>query len=280
MMKKQATQSILLILVFISWLVLNYNPQYLLKLRFAHWGWIFAAMASVLIIGLMMLRNPTSWKQKLGINFTIKDITGFILLTISLVILSFFIVDYVTKQHGFSFEPQIIHYKKYFGATCPFHIAAANYLYYIFETLNEEMLIGALLLMGLERRFVKLNRNIIAVLIALLFSLMHQALFKWSPIQPGILLTWTTIGSLFFVGLLRNVLILQTRKIAYSWAIHLSFNWIFYAGFILNPVTKVFPSEPEKFNIVFGNSIMFWFTAVLAALSLVWLNFNQLRKNR
>ena len=85
-----------------------------------------------------------------------------------------------------------------------------------YETFNEEIFIGALLLMGLERNFKKLDKNAIAITVALIFSLMHQALYKWSPVQPGLVLTTQTILTLFFVGILRNTLILKTRKIAYS----------------------------------------------------------------
>ena len=130
--------------------------------------------------------------------------------------------------------------------------------------------------MGLERNFKTLDKNAIAISVALIFSLMHQALYKWSPVQPGLVLTTQTILTLFFVGILRNALILKTRKIAYSWAIHLSFNMIFFSGFYINNSTEKFASEPERFNIVFGNLTMVMITGLLAIISLIWLNMNKL----
>jgi hypothetical protein len=105
---------------------------------------------------------------------------------------------------------------------------------------------------------------------------MHQALYYWSPVQPGILLSIQTILTLFFVGILRNALILKTRKIAYSWAIHLSFNMIFFSGFYINNTTEEFASEPERFNIVFGNLTMVLITGFCAISSLIWLNLDTL----
>jgi hypothetical protein len=142
------------------------------------------------------------------------------------------------------------------------------------------MLIGVLLLLGIERKFKTLNKNAIAIFVALIFSLMHQALYKWSPVQSGELLTLTTITTLFFVGILRNSLILKTHNIALSWAIHLSFNLVFFSGFYINIVTQRFPSEPEVFNIVFGNQIMLIATGFLAFISIFWLNISRLIINK
>ena len=179
---------------------------------------------------------------------------------------------------GYDFEPKLFYYKTYLGSNYPFHYILANYLYYIPETFNEEMLIGAFLLMGLERRFKKLDKSYIAIIVALVFSLMHQGLYKWSPVQSGELLTLTTIVTLFFVGILRNSLILKTRNIALSWAIHLSFNIVFFSGFFINVKTGKFPSEPEVFNIVFGNLTMLALTGLLALTSIIWLNIDKLKR--
>ena len=65
---------------------------------------------------------------------------------------------------------------------------------------------------------------------------------------------------------------MKTGKIAYSWAIHLSFNLVFFAGFFVNISNGDIASEPERFNIVFGNIVMLLLTGSLALLSLVWLN--------
>jgi hypothetical protein len=74
---------------------------------------------------------------------------------------------------------------------------------------------------------------------------------------------------------MRNALILNMRNIAYSWAIHLSFNLIFFLGFYINNSTWRFASEPERFNIVFGNLTMVLLSGGMAIASLLWMNLNK-----
>ncbi len=226
----------------------------------------------------MRMRDPDKWVQKLGINFKKNDIWRFVIVTILLSIISYFIVDYVAMLDGFYFKPQLFYYKTYLGSDWPFHYILAKYLYYIPETLNEEMLIGALLLMGLERKFKTIDQNYISIAIALFFSLMHQGLYKFSPVQSGDLLTLNTILTLFFVGILRNSLILKTRNIALSWAVHLSFNMVFFSGLFINVKTGKSPGEPEVFNIVFGNITMLALTGLLAVISMIWLNIDKFKR--
>ena len=267
----------LLILIFSLCGILNYHPQMLFGLNSPHWGWMFSLLSTLLIIYFMRMRDPDKWNQKLGVNFKRNDIWKFVIITALFSILSYCIVDYVSILDGYHFKPKLFYYKTYLGSNYPFHYIFANYLYYIPETFNEEILIGALLLMGLERKFKKLDKNYIAIFVALIFSIMHQTLYKWSPVQSGELLTLTTMSTLFFVGILRNSLILKTRNIALSWAIHLSFNMVFFSGLFINVKTGKFPSEPEVFNIVFGNLTMLAVTGLLALISIIGLNFDQLK---
>ena len=279
-MNKQIKKYGLLILAFLICVCLNYNPQMLFETNYRHWGWNFSLIATILILIIFRFRDSLDWKQKLGIDFKLLDWIGFLILTIFLLFVSLYLVDYLSEINGYSFKPKIFHYKDFNPSDFPFFPILGDYLYYIPETFNEEIFIGALLLMGLERNFKKLEKNSIAIGVALIFSIMHQALYKWSPVQPGLLLTTQTILTLFFVGILRNVLILKTRKIAYSWAIHLSFNMIFFSGFYINNSTDKFASEPERFNIVFGNMTMVLITGLLATISMIWLNMNRLNNKK
>jgi hypothetical protein len=227
----------------------------------------------------MRIRDPEEWNQKLGINFKKNDIRRFVIITILISILAFFIVDYVSMLDGYNFKPKLFYYKTYLGSNYPFHYVLANYLYYLPETFNEEMLIGAFLYCVLNVD-LKIRKKFHCNWVAIIFSLMHQGLFKWSPVQSGELLTLTTIVTLFFVGILRNSLILKTRNIAMSWAIHLSFNIVFFSGLFINGKTGKFPGEPEVFNIVFGNLTMLILTGLLASISIIWLNIDKLEKEK
>mgnify|MGYP000483553539 CR=1 FL=1 len=269
---KQLKKYGLLTLAFLACVCLNYNPQLLFKTNYYHWGWNLSLLATVLILLIFRYRDPKDWRQKLGLNFKISDWIGFIFTTVTLLVAAYFLVGYLSESSGFSFRPKLFHYKEYYSTDYPFSIIIGGYLYYFPEAFNEEIFIGALLLLGLQRNFKRLNKNIIAIGVALIFSLMHQGLYRWSPVQSGILLSYQTILTLFFVGILRNALILRTRKIAYSWAIHLSFNIVFFSGFFINNATGKMASEPECFNIVFGNLTMVLTTGILAIISLIWMN--------
>lgn len=253
----------------------------LFGLNSPHWGWALSLLATILIFSFMRLRDPKTWKQKLGITFEAQDYWQFLVLTIVLLILSYFVVNYVASLSAYHFKPKLFFYKTHIGSDYPFHYVLASYIYYLPATFNEEMLVGALLLFGIERHFKRWNKSAIAIFVALVFSLMHQALYKWSPVQSGELLTLSTIISLFFVGVLRNSLILKTRKIVYSWAIHLSFNMVFFSGFFVHSKNQKSPGEPEVFNIIFGNPGMLALTGTLAVLALLWMNnfrFNMVKK--
>lgn len=278
-MNPQVRKSRLLLLIYCICGFLNYHPQMLFDLNSPHWGWLFSLLSTTLILYITRIIDPNTWKQKLGINFGPNDIWKFSIIAFLLLILSYFVVDYVSMLDGYLFKPKLFYYKTYAGSNYPFHYVLANYIYYIPETFNEEMLIGALLLFGIERKYKKLSKNFIAIFVALIFSLMHQGLYRWSPVQSGELLTLTTITTLFFVGILRNALILKTRNIGFSWAIHLSFNMIFFSGFFINIDNHSFPSEPEVFNIVFGNLTMLTVIGLLALLSIIWLNMDRLKIN-
>jgi hypothetical protein len=264
----------LVFLVFLILVALNYNPQLLFESNYRHWGWNFSLLGTILILLVIRHRDPETWRQKLGINFSNSDWLGFVLITAGLLVISFLLVDHLTLESGYSFKPRLLYFREYFGTSARLFPILGDYLYYFPETFNEEILIGALLLMGLQRKFPKLNNNIIVIGVALLFSLMHQAMYKWSPAQPDILLSIPTILSLLFVGVLRNALILKTRKIAIAWAIHLSFNLIFFPGFFVHLETTGFAGEAERFNIVFGNLTMALATGILAIGAMIWLNLH------
>lgn len=271
-MKPPHKKNALLASVVVIMALLNYNPQLLFESSYLHWGWNASLLATVLILLIFRFRDPTDWKQKLGIDFRRTDWIGFIASTVILIIISYFLVGYLATENGFTFKPMILYYKEFTSPEFPFHPILGYYFYYVFETLNEELIIGAVLLMGLERNFRNLHKNTIAISIALFFSLMHQGMYLWSPVQSGTLLTYQTVLSLFFVGIIRNALILKTRKVAYSWAIHLAVNLVFFPGYYIHHTTHTMAAEPDKFNLVFGNHTMMILTGIFAVVSLIWMN--------
>jgi membrane protease YdiL (CAAX protease family) len=137
------------------------------------------------------------------------------------------------------------------------------------QALNEEMVLGSLLLKSIVSRFERLAPAIVSILVALLFSLLHYAFYAFRPsgwINYGIL-SLTTLLSIFAVGVLRNNLILSTGNIAYAWGIHFGWNLIFIDTVYFYFTTQAELSEPQKFNAVFGNSAVLLFVAIAAGIS-------------
>ena len=250
---------------------LNYNPQMLFgNFGYYHWGWQCSLLATLVIIGFFRYRERTHWKELLGIGFKARDVIAFLLLTSVIVFASYWLIKYIVISNGYSFNLLLTGYNQFDNLKgLPFHAILSSYLYYIPQTFNEEMIVGALLLFSLKRRFKSANNLTIAALVALVFSLMHQAMYKYSPVQPGELLTVTTLTSLFLVGVLRNLLILRSGKITYAWAIHLSWNLLFFTTLILLPNGE-FASEPRRFNLILGDSYMLAIIGVATILVAAW----------
>lgn len=103
-MKLQIKKYGLLVLIFGLLGFLNYHPQMLLGLNSPHWGWMFSLLSTFLIICLMRRRDSDQWAQKLGINFKKADLLKFLVLTILLSILAYFIVDHVALLDGYYFN--------------------------------------------------------------------------------------------------------------------------------------------------------------------------------
>ncbi len=132
------------------------------------------------------------------------------------------------------------------------------------QTLNEEMLLGALLLKSFSERFRRLSPQAVSILIALVFSLLHYAFYAFRP--PGMInygtLSLVALASVFAAGVLRNNCILSTGNIAFAWAIHFGWNLVFIDSVYLLSAAQVELSEPQMFNAVLGS---------LPVLILVWL---------
>ncbi len=260
---------LLLLLVVVGFL--NYNPQMLFgNLGYYHWGWQCSLLATLVIIGFFRYRERSHWKGILGIEFSSRDAVVFLLLTLALLIVNYWLIKWIVISNGFSFSLLFTSYNQI--PKCkglPFHAILSIYLYYIPQTFNEEMIVGALLLFSLKRRFKSASNLTIAAVVALVFSLMHQALYRYSPVQPGELLSLTTLSSLFLVGVLRNLLILRSGKITYAWAIHLSWNLLFFTTPIVFPNGEL-ASEPMRFNLILGDMYLLAILALVTMLVIAW----------
>ena len=137
------------------------------------------------------------------------------------------------------------------------------------QTLNEEIVLGALFLGAIKDRFRSVHPFITSTGVALIFSLLHYSFYGLRPpqlVNYGIL-SVTTLISLFSMGVARNNCILSTGNIAYAWALHLGWNVAFIGGSFHWPGSNTKLTEPSMFNLVLGNRYLAVVATVLTALS-------------
>ena len=97
---------------------------------------------------------------------------------------------------------------------------------FVFQTLNEELVLGALLVIGLARWT---RRPILTVLVvAGLFALLHLLLYRYGTI--GLDLLPVTLATLAAVGVIRGAAILLAGHVGFAWALHAAFNLTMFAG--------------------------------------------------
>lgn len=146
-----------------------------------------------------------------------------------------------------------------------------NFTHTLFYTLNEEIVIGALLLKGIHYYRKSLPKWLISVGTAFVFAGIHFIFFRWIFNNQGNI-GLTALTSLFFTGIIRNNLILKTGHIGYSWALHFGWIYIMLGSSHYNIAGKFFLNDFERFVIYLGDYRTLIVCLILAALSFFYLN--------
>lgn len=141
-----------------------------------------------------------------------------------------------------------------------------NFIHDLFYTLNEEMILGAMLLGWFRYRFRKLHPAAVSVLVAILFACLHYVFYRWIFMDRGIL-NWLALSSLAMVGILRNNLILTTGHVGFSWALHASWMALMFGTHHYHSVSLEKLMEYERFNLYLGSPLTFAIIATLAIIS-------------
>jgi len=211
---------------------------------------------SALIIGL----GYWTWKKKvlmtLGIEMNVRTIFIFLVMTLLLTIAFHYLIGSIASSRHLQYSsPVSLH-----GLISPV------YFHTIGQTLNEEMVLGALLLYAVRSMFKRTHPLVIAAGVALIFSVFHFVFYRWLTVSTNEgVITLSTLFVLFAVGVLRNSLILKTGHIGYAWSIHLGFNWIFFCGGFQNEDGSKL-NEPGLFNAVLGSPQMIVLAFIMLAL--------------
>jgi hypothetical protein len=241
-----------MVLVVVLYLGLTYNR------------WWMAPVGSVSILILAQLAWPDRGTEKLGLNMSSGQIGISLFLLGLLSIGSITIVRTVAPGEGLSLLPV---YQNRKWATLLVHTLG--------QTLNEEMVLGVLLLRYVTSRFRSLPPAVVSTIVAMGFSLLHFVFYGLRPPQSpnyGQLSLWTLL-SLFAMGVVRNNCILSAGHIGYAWAIHMGWNVGFIDTWFYLPGSDTRLAEPLVFNLVLGNRYLSTIAAVLMMFSfLLYVN--------
>ena len=209
-----------------------------------------AAIGSVLIISLALIIWKKDGLYWIGLQISGKQILYSILAFIGFLFGSYLIIHFIAQKNGVQ-------------------IFTGNYkdvVHTLFYTLNEEIVIGALLLKGIKQALKKTPDWMISVGVAFVFAIIHLVFFKWVFLNKGDLGVITLL-SLFAVGIFRNNLILKTGHIGFSWAIHFAWVYIMLGSQHLINVKEYYLSDFERFEMYLGDIRILIACSVLVVLS-------------
>lgn len=249
----------------ISWIILAYCS--LLGLNYSSGsGFYFSGIAFVFILLFLYLAYKENWRFSAGLLIPGRDLLisciGLIVLT---VIIYFFIMS-ITGNNEIIYVPHVISGK------------GELYFYTVFQTINEEIMMGAVLLFSLRKKFGKIHPLFLSVVTAAVFFIVHYIVYRYLFSIGGGILEFPALISLFSVGIIRNNLILSFNHIAYSWMLHLSWNLIFFGGTYHYNGKKLI--EADLCNLFYGNEYFIIITIMLAVIStLIFLCRNKGMQN-
>ena len=232
----------------------------ILYLALTYADWWMAIVGSVLIVVLSKLAWSNRGTQVVGLEMSARQIGVSLLLLVVVLMASLWIVQAIAAREGAHFVPVYEDEKR-----------STRLIHTLGQTLNEEMVLGALLLRFIQGRLKSTRPFAISAGVAAVFSLVHYLFYGLRPPQaPNYgTLSVATLVSLFLVGVVRNNCILGTGHIGYAWAIHMGWNIAFIDGSFYWPETGAKLVEPSMFNMILGDRALVIATSILMVLSLL-----------
>ena len=208
-------------------------------------GWVLSSVGTTLILGFGFLAYREGFQEVLGIRMNWISLLFSLILALVFIVGTYFLMKYIGNKEGIMINPG--NYKGYY------HI--------FFYTLNEEIILGGVCIYILKVKW-KIKPLQIAFGLALFFACLHFIFYKWVFLFHTDLHIITLV-TLFFVGVLRNLLILKTGHIGYAWALH--FGWMvlmFGASHFYNSNNERL-TEPQLFDTYLGSYEMLGVSFVL-----------------
>jgi len=220
--------------------------SYVLFSYFFLGGWLFSSIGSILIIFLSYLIWEQGFLKQIGLQLNLQTITKSILLAVITTICSLLIMKYIGNKSNIQIE----------------YINWRDYYHDIFYVLNEEIVLGSILLFTLVYKW-KIRPVVASLCLAVFFSLIHYVFHRWIFADRGIL-GISTLITLFFVGFVRNSLIIQTGHVGYSWALHFGWIAIMFGSSHTSLNSNMYFTEPQLFNLYLGSTEMLIISIIMA----------------
>ena len=216
--------------------------------------WLYSSIGTILIIFLSFLIWGNGFLEKVGLQLNLETFVKSIILVVIIAGCSFLIMKYIGKKNDIRIE--------YYNWRDYYHV--------MFYVLNEEIVLGAILLFTLVYKW-KVRPIVASICLAVGFALFHYVFYRWVFADRGVL-GISTLMTLFLVGIVRNSLILYTGHIGYSWALHFGWIAIMFGSRHTNLNTNMYLSELESFNTYLGSTQMLVLSIIIAGVFLVyWL---------
>jgi hypothetical protein len=215
-------------------------------------GWWNSSVGTILILFFSYLIWGRDFLNVTGLNLDLATIAKSICLAGIIVICSLLMMKHIADRQNV-----MIRFTTW-----------QNYYHDIFYILNEEIVIGAIILFSLINKR-KIQPIIAAIGLAIIFSLIHFVFYKWIFNSRGIM-GISTLTTLFLVGFVRNSLILQTGHVAYSWALHFGWMVVMFGSFHIYVGSQNGLSELVRFNTYLGSIEMLVISIILAGLCLIY----------
>lgn len=236
---------LLLTLLFLIYVLFSYS--YL-------GDWLYSSIGSLLIIFLSFLIWGNGFLEKVGLQLNLQIFVKSIILVVIIAGCSLLILKYIGNKNDIRIE--------YYNWRDYYHV--------MFYVLNEEIVLGAILLFTLVYKW-KIRPIVASICLAVGFALIHYVFYRWVFADRGIL-GISTLVTLFLVGFVRNSLILHTGHIGYSWALHFGWIAIMFGSRHTNLNTNMYVSELESFNIYLGSTEMLVLSIVMAGIFFaIWI---------
>lgn len=214
--------------------------------------WLISSLGSILIIFISYLIWGKGFLKQIGMQLNLKTIIKSLVLVVIIAGCSLLILEYIANKNTIR-----IAYNNW-----------RDYYHVMFYVLNEEIVLGAILLFTIVYKW-KIRAFVACICLAVVFSLVHFVFYRWIFTDRAAL-GISTLTTLFLVGFIRNSLIIHAGHIGYSWALHFGWIAIMFGTSHTYIESDLYVTEIERFNLYLGSTEMLIISIIMAGVFLAY----------